>query len=494
MAKPKKSKDKANAGASKRRALLTTTDTVATPQVQVWEEDPSNNDLIAVPVPNPAAGPLAFTFDRPAPRSTNNAPGTAEFRYWVAAASLRRGADFWQRVTALTQWHPGASLGVALDQGEQLNANYDRQRLNFYHGSNGAGGIVFSGESPDIVCHEMGHAILDAIKPQLWDTTSLEVAAFHESFGDISAILSAVQLPSLRTSILSDTGGHLSRSSRLSRLAEQVGAAIRAQYPDVADPDCLRNAVNSFSYSNPINLPSAAPASQLSAEAHSFSRVFTGAAFELLAALLAQKAGANPPTEAQLLAAGDELAQILIAAITNAAVVSNLYAQIASGMVTAAATIDPAYPALVKSVFVRRGILSLHSAAALQQFAVVANLTAPPAVAGQPAAQMALTALPADHYGLDAPLLVQAPAGPSPYLTMSMVAHDSATPTSSAKAAQAYVDDLFRAGRVDYGAYGDPEVRLVHHHRKASHRLMREGEGYRLYRNYFDCGLCAGRE
>ena len=76
------------------------------------------------------------------------------------------------------------------------------------------------GESPDIVCHEMGHAILDAIKPQLWGAASHEAAAFHESFGDMSAILSALQLQSLRSAILRDTGGHLYQSSRLSRLAE----------------------------------------------------------------------------------------------------------------------------------------------------------------------------------------------------------------------------------------------------------------------------------
>jgi len=55
-----------------------------------------------------------------------------------------------------------------------------------------------SGESPDVVCHELGHALLDSFKPQLFDAASMEVAAFHESFGDMSALLSALQLPSVR--------------------------------------------------------------------------------------------------------------------------------------------------------------------------------------------------------------------------------------------------------------------------------------------------------
>ena len=47
---------------------------------------------------------------------------------------------------------------MLLDQGVDLNAYYDRRALNFFHGPAPAG-TVFSGESPDIVCHEMGHAL-----------------------------------------------------------------------------------------------------------------------------------------------------------------------------------------------------------------------------------------------------------------------------------------------------------------------------------------------
>ena len=195
--------------------------------------------------------------------------GTREFRFWTAAEALRRGADFWAARIPLTKWEVGPVLNA----------------LNFFHGPS-SGGTVYSGESPDIVCHEMGHAVLDSFKPQLWGAASHEVAAFHESFGDMSSILSALQLPSLRTAILSDTGGHLYRTSRLSRLAEQLGAAIRAQQPDAVDPDCLRNAVNSFTYQDPVNLPPMAPAQQLSSEPHSFSRIFTGAFFECLGSML----------------------------------------------------------------------------------------------------------------------------------------------------------------------------------------------------------------
>src|SRR5438876_9146901 len=175
---------------------------------------------------------------------------------------------------------------VALDFGIDLNAFYDRQGLKFFHGS-AAGRTVFSGESPDVVCHELGHAVLDSLKPQLFDAASIEVAAFHESFGDMSALLSALQLPSVREGVLAETGGVLHRASRLSRLAEQLGWAIRQSVPSAVEADCLRNAVNTFFYRDPDTLPTTAPATSLSSEPHSFSRVFTGAFFEGLAGMLA---------------------------------------------------------------------------------------------------------------------------------------------------------------------------------------------------------------
>src|SRR5207237_4145036 len=141
--------------------------------------------------------------------------------------ALRRGADFWGALLPRsTRWQPGRTLRVTLDAGVDLNAYYDRRGLSFFHDTVGRT-MVYSGESPDVVCHELGHAVLDTLRPQLWNAASDEVAAFHESFADMSAILSALQLPALREAVLAETGGKLFRSSRLSRLAEQLGWAFR---------------------------------------------------------------------------------------------------------------------------------------------------------------------------------------------------------------------------------------------------------------------------
>ena len=457
--------------------------------IRAWEDDPGSGVLGDRPVPDVAQRPLGYVFPRPAPRPAAYQPGTPEFRFWTTAEALRRGADFWANLIPLSKWEVGPALKVLLDEGVDLNAFYDRRALNFFHGPSPQG-TVFSAESPDVACHEMGHAILDSFKPQLWDAASHEVAAFHESFGDMSAILSALQLPSLRTAVLSDTGGHLYRNSRLSRVAEQLGAAIRAQRPDAVDSDCLRNAVNSFTYEDPIDLPSLAPARQLSSEAHSFSRVFTGAFFESLGSMLAAEAATpSAPAPQELLAVATDLAKILVQAVQQAPVVPNWFAQVAAGMVQIAGSFDAKYPAILKGVFVKRSILSLLTATSVEALHRSMTATAAPKDA-EPLAEIALASR---HYGLDRPLLVQAASHARPFAAMAAAADASPIePASAATAAQGFVDDLFRSGHVDYNGAGTPETRIAHGRGLHTHRLVPRANGIRLERRLFDCGFCCG--
>jgi hypothetical protein len=456
--------------------------------VSAWEDDPEPAVLVQRPVPDLSKQPLAFAFDQPQPSPGVYQPGMAEFRYWTAAEALRRAADFWAPRVPSGKWQMGTVLNVILDEGEDLNAYYDRQALNFFHGP-GKGGTVYSGESPDIVCHEMGHAILDSIKPQLWGVAGHEPAAFHESFADVSAILAALQLPSLRSAILKDTAGRLYRSSRLSRLAEQLGTAIRLQQPDAVESDCLRNAVNSFVYQDPLTLPQSSPASQLSSEMHNFSRVFTGAVFEIMGAMLHAKAAT--PAEADLLAVSGEIADILVAGVQQAPVVPNWFAQVAAAMVNASTKTNTAYPPILKAIFVRRSILSLQSASDVQSLHMsVAALT--PANAAEPAfGPLADLALPASDYGLDLPLLVEAASHARRFVAYAAatVTNGGLEPASSSTAARAFVDDIFSQGRVDYTDVPRSGVQLDHGRRLYTHVLVRDKGAVRLQRRLFDCGF-----
>jgi hypothetical protein len=59
------------------------------------EDDPQGNTPVSVPTPDPAEKPLAFRFPTPTPMAGQYPLGTASFRFWVAVAALRRGADSW---------------------------------------------------------------------------------------------------------------------------------------------------------------------------------------------------------------------------------------------------------------------------------------------------------------------------------------------------------------------------------------------------------------
>jgi hypothetical protein len=463
--------------------------TAAKNVISAWQDDPGDGVLNDRPVPDLAKTPLAFSFPKPAPKPEKYHLGTPEFRYWTAAEALRRGADFWAALVPLTKWQVGPTLKVILDEGADLNAYYDRKALNFFHGPSPKG-TVYSGESPDIVCHEMGHAVLDSFKPQLWGVASDEVAAFHESFADISAIMSALQLPALRTAILNDTHGHFYQNSRLSRLAEQLGAAIRAQQPDAVDPDCLRNAVNSFVYQDLNHLPQSGPASHLSSEAHSFSRVFTGAFYEALGSILAV-AAADPhkPTEQELLTVAKDLAGILVTAIKHAPVVTNWFAEVAGGMVHAPGAVNKTYPAVLKDVFVRRSLLSMQSATSVERLQKsIVGMAAAQDFTAEPLARVAV---PATHYGLDQPLIVETASHPRKFLATSATPDASqVNPANAVSAATSFVDDLFNRGRVDYASVVRLEARIEHGRRVRSHRLVKRANAVHLERILFDCGLC----
>lgn len=462
--------------------------------VSSWEDDPlsgTGQKPISVPVPALGKSPYPLAIAGAAPTAKKYPTGTPGFRYWDAAVALRRGADLWGSIVApRTGWQPGGTLTATLDHGKDLNAYYDRRGLWFFHYAV-AGTTVYSGESPDVLCHELGHAILDSVRPELWDAMSAEVAAFHESFGDMSSILSGLQVPSLRAAVLTETGGTLYHNSRLSRLAEELGWAIRQIQPDAADPDCLRNAVNSFFYRDPLTIPHSGPAAQLTSEPHSFSRVFTAGFFEALSGMVALLA--TPATDAALARASVDAAHLLIDAVIAAPVATGYYSQVAAHMLEAdQARFQGKYSPALKSAFVRRGILSLHAAATLKPAATrragLAETAAP-----APGAGTSLVALLAEDFALGVGRLhVQAASAAPAYRVASAApAAGVAKTTSGEDAANAFLEYLFRRGRVDLGAHGDADTRVVHSHARKTHELVTKNGDLHVVRRTFDCGFDA---
>jgi hypothetical protein len=93
-------------------------------------------------------------------------------------------------------------------------------------GANYPGGLVFTCLSPDIVAHEMTHAILDSIHHRYLEDTNPDVAAFHEGFADIVALLQRFTFAELVEHQLYASAGRVDRYTVLGELATQFGEAL----------------------------------------------------------------------------------------------------------------------------------------------------------------------------------------------------------------------------------------------------------------------------
>lgn len=471
--------------------------------VYIWEDDPMAvpaRQPIQVPAPTLPTGELGIRIIESAPTPELHPVGTARFRYWTAAESLSRGMQFWQRFmpTGAAWSTPDRKLNVYLDFGVDINAYYRRSasRLEFYHATV-AGRTVYSGESPNIVCHELGHAVLDALQPELYLASFHEAAAFHESFGDISAILCGLQLNSVAQEAINLTGGRLFHSTFLSRLAEELGWAIRQSRPQNVEPDCLRNAVNAFFYRDPLTLPPSAPASALSSAPHSFSRVFTAAFYDALAGMIIID-NANP-TVSSIQKVTRDAGRLLVDAILRAPVVTNYFSQIAAQVIAAdERRFRSKYRDVLKGAFVRRGILSLEAAASIvgapKPVTAALGIAAGETIGGDTATMSKLIPLPVPTaaLGVGAPeIFCAAPAEVGGFTMAAAAALDTGSlpAPSYTDATKSFVEDLLRLGRVDLGAYGDPVSQISQPSVRKTHRIEKEEFGLTLVRETFDCGF-----
>jgi hypothetical protein len=335
-------------------------------RIRVFLNDPAARGQHAVSSEPPLETeqrPWGFLVEGKAPPARPYQPDTPEFLYWQIASALARGRALWSRLLpGAGTWVRGAVLPAIPVDGEDLNAFYDRKALHFFRDVNAkTGEIVQSGDSPDIVTHEQGHAVLDSIRPDLWDAPHFEIAAFHEGFGDLAAILVALDDTELARAALEETKGSLDHSNLVSRLAEELAAAVVAKYgPDAALPDALRDAVNSFSYLLPKSLPDEGPADALSREPHSFSRVVTGACWDALVRL--SVAGNGSDRLAALQHASQAVGRLAASAAESTAPAASFFRRFATELRKAASGDDTTREAVTEALTARK-LISAKDAA-----------------------------------------------------------------------------------------------------------------------------------
>jgi hypothetical protein len=270
-------------GAPRPQQPQTTGRVIVDKTIEYILNDPTTPNLILnVPVPKFSPAPK---FSVQKYQGGGFPSGSFESQAANCVVTLSHTIEFLNKYTdkPIVNWAGTPMLSVFPRAGKDLNAYYDRKNLKFFYFTHERIGTMYTCDSTDIVAHELGHAILDFYRPDMWSAVFLEVAAFHEAFGDFVSMMKSLSHDEVSNYAISQTGGDFKKENVISNLAEQMGEVIFKIYgpENGRNPNCLRCAINNFKYVNPGTLPENAPDSQLAAECHSFSRIFVGAFYDI---------------------------------------------------------------------------------------------------------------------------------------------------------------------------------------------------------------------
>lgn len=258
---------------------------------------------------------------------------------------------------------PSARISVDPHVGDSANAFYNEQEqlLGFHTFNTNNHEVHSTAQSADIVSHETAHAVLDGLRDLYNESFGLGARAFHESFGDMAAILVALHDTSLLRRMLGWTKGDLKMSTFITEVAEHLTEEL-SQNPHAQEHTIyLRNAFNTLKAIPFDDLPYAPdkPENQLGRQEHNYSRLFTGAFYDILVGVYERFKEHNMPDFVALYRARDVVGHILIAAIEAGPIGEMTFADMAKAFLTAETILyNRKYHAILRYVFDKREILS----------------------------------------------------------------------------------------------------------------------------------------
>lgn len=336
-------------------------------RILVWKQDPTVTDLgvrgsyipgLVLDGPHDDRITTSLAGTTPVHANTNRdflfTPGTPEFDCAHAFAVVRETLTMYQRIVSGHRlpwvWNAGANVDpitVFPRAGVTANAFYsrsDRALKFFYFTPSGASQPVFTCRSLDIVSHECGHAVLDALKPGwLAGSAVPQTGGLHEAFGDLTALfLACSQLDQVEAAIAL-TKANLHNRNFLAAMAEQFGSAL-------GFPQGLRNADNDLKLS------------QVSNEVHAISQVFTGGIYDVMADIFTfernRQAATKDPARV-LLEVASRLCKLLVDAIHDAPATNATFADVVNHMLSLShARKEPAiYRTFIRSRFTLREVV-----------------------------------------------------------------------------------------------------------------------------------------
>jgi len=263
----------------------------------------------------------------------------------------------------------GEQIKLVPDGGEMLNAYYSRRdnSLNFFHAFDPVNNTtVMTGESGEVVSHEVGHAMLDGIRPGYLSAWSPDPGGFHESFGDCIAMFMATQDDRVCERVAQETGGDLTKHNCLSATGEELGQVINnASGKNSTGGNYVRDAINDFKWQDPSTLPSRpSNSNELSTEVHSWSRLFTGAVYDVMTGIVNRNIENGMEPAAAIKSAGSEMISLYGNLFKEAPKGDFTYEQMANSLLKADAKyMDGRNGDIIRTAFTNRNILHEGSSA-----------------------------------------------------------------------------------------------------------------------------------
>ena len=246
-------------------------------------------------LPDRPTGKAGFKFEGAVPQKVYD-PDTQpdEFLFWQCRQAALAAIDTFESFDApISQWARSPNrkkleLSIKFQDpqitgDQQLNAFYDGDGVRFFAFTNAQNVTTYSGKSTDTVSHETGHALLDTVRPELFESILPEVNAFHEAFADCMALLTALSNQDTRTKLLA-AAPNLGSANFVESMSEYLSDAVLNEFGKVA-PSKPRRLLNDFTWDLPTSIPAGDfndPPELLSVEAHSFSRVFSGCFYDVV--------------------------------------------------------------------------------------------------------------------------------------------------------------------------------------------------------------------
>ena len=220
------------------------------------------------------------------------------------------------------QWGSSSPLQVYPRGGLEANAYYSRKekclRFFYFHPNNDESSpLVYTCRSFDIVAHETGHAVLDALRPgYLSRNMHPQTGGLHESFGDLTAIFTMLAQMDQCEAIIAESKCNLHAKTFFSSVAEQFGEALYGHRLG------LRNADNDFKMSDVSN------------QVHEISQVFTGAIYDIIADLFQDRLAYEKYDPAEtLFRVGKHMTSLVVCSIVSGPEKNATFSDIAKKMI-----------------------------------------------------------------------------------------------------------------------------------------------------------------